>query len=184
MPIVLKTASSILPVTVELVKLHTVIGSEIGSVDDALLEMYIKQATRHGQNITGRSFVEATFELDLGSFPFGKINLMPNLQEVSSVTYMDMEGVEITLDPSLYKIRRTYLVGYIEPVESWPIDAEEILVTFSAGWPEDTGSATLPEDLIGWLMVTVAGMYEDREKFVFNNDGLDCYVVPGIGAGI
>lgn len=195
MPVILKTPSAVMPVTVALVKKHTVIGAEIGTVDDELLSLYISAATLYGQHITGRSFVEATFELDLEEFPTGKVKLMPNLQAVDSVVYTDADGAQITLDTAEYKIRRTHLVGYIEPVDSWPDDAEEIFVTFKAGYPVDQGAVTTPSDIIGWLMVRVADMYAQRESFVLNgtvsempashiDHVLNNHVVPGYGAGV
>jgi len=200
MPITVTTEPSILPVTVEMVKKHTNVDI---TEDDELIEQYIKVATSYGQNITGRMFVAASFELDIDSFPTGKIKLLPSLQSVESVKYTDGEGDEVILSLDEYKVKKTHLVGYIEPVLNWPSDAQDILVCFTSGWPTIDGEgdeepvSTTPDDIRGWIMVRVAGMYEQRENFITSNGSsvtampadfidniLSCWVVPGIGAGV
>ena len=201
MPITLKQASEYLPVSVEMVKIHTVLSSD-NIEDELLIRSYINAAAAYGQNITGRVFVQSTFECDLDEFPIGEINLLPNLQSVASVKYTDEDGEDVTLDASEYDVKKTGLVGYIRPVTSWPAYAEDIVIEFDAGWPVagDTFKApTLPEDIKAWIMIKVAGMYLQRESFVLSSSGklgiaqmpkdfidhaLDCYIVPGLGAGI
>ena len=198
MPITVIAESAVLPVTVDMVKQHTSVGI---SDDDDLIEQYIKAATAYGEKMTGRKFVAASFQLDTELFPVGKVKLLPNLQSVESVKYTDSDGDEITLSVDDYRIRKTHLVGYIEPVSSWPYDAQDILVDFTAGWPVVEGVDTAPDvsstpdDIQGWLMVRVAGMYEQRENFIasssfvsampadFVDNILSCWVVPGVGAG-
>ena len=196
MSITVKAKSDVLPVTVAQVKQHTNIDID---ADDSLLELYIKAAANLGQNLTGRMFVSGTLELDDVAFPTGKLSLYPNLQSVTSVKYTDENDVQQTLDSSEYTVKTTGLIGYIEPVESWPSGAVGILVEFVAGYVPVDGVSTTPEDLQLWLMVKVAGYYKQRESFVTSRVGtlgvaemprsfidhqLDCYVVPGFGAGI
>jgi uncharacterized phiE125 gp8 family phage protein len=196
MPFVVTQTSTVLPVTTEYLKAHTSVSHD---ADDSLIEMYLKSAVAFGENITGKTFVESTFELDLDAFPPGKIALRPNLQSVSSVEYTDTDGILTALDGSSYKVKKTGLVGYIEPVDGWPSGAEDIVITFSAGYPVVDEEATTPNDLKLWLMVKVADFYAYRESVVVSYGGgantaempktfvdnmLSAHIVPGVGAGI
>lgn len=207
MPFSMTIPPEAMPVTVDEVKVHCVVSPDFKD-DDKLLETYIKAATIHGQFLTGRQFVKAAFELDLEKFPVGKekIKLLPELQAVSSVQYINSQDQTVIIPPGEYKVRKTGLRGHIQPIDTWPQDAEDIVIEFEAGWPvtdgatpEDPKISTTPEDIKSWLMVRVAGIYEQREPFVLSASGqfgvasmpknfidhvLDIRVVPGLGAGI
>ena len=199
MPFTIITQPEFDPVTWTEAMAHAVVEN---NDDIDLIRSYITAFTLHGQHITGRQFVEATFELDLEAFPEGKIFLKPNLNSVLSVKYKDSNENIQTLDESAYVIRKTGLIGYLTPLETWPSDVyspADVIVTFKAGWPIINELPTTPEDIKAWIMVRVAGLYEQRENFVLSKGGrfgvanmprdfidsvLDSYIVPGIGAGI
>lgn len=197
MPFTVTEQSTVLPVTVDLLKKHSNVTFDI---DDDLIEFYMIAVVSYGEKITGRKFVQSTFELDLESFPLGVIDLLPNLQSVASIVYTDSEGVEQTLDDSLYKVKKTTLVGYVDSVDYWPTGAKDIIITFDAGWPVAVGDiSTTPSDLKLWIMAKVADYYTFRETFVvssgsradvaempktFVDNMLSNFIVPGIGSGI
>lgn len=193
MPVTVTVQAAQTPVTVAQIKQQTNVTFD---ADDTLLEMFLAAAVEFGENLTGRKFVESTFEFDADTFPAGRIPLYPNLQSVTSITYTDSTGAGQTLDPALYKVKTTALVGYVEAVESWLYGAEDILVTFKAGYPVVNDNITTPADIKQWLMVKVADFYLQRESFVFGRDRvftmpasfvdtmITCKVVPGYGAGI
>ena len=192
MPFIVVTPSTVLPVSVEEVKLQTVVEH---SEDDTLLEMYIKAAVDYGEKVTGRNFTPVTYQLELDSFPAGKIALRPNLQSVTSIVFTDSDGVEQTLDSNEYNVRTTAIVGYVEPVDSWPA-GKDVVVTFTAGYPLSGGEPTTPYGIKLWLMVKVADHYKQRESFLaqggnatvaplpqsFIDNMLSCEIVPGVGA--
>lgn len=195
MPFTKTEQSTTLPVSVDLLKKQSNVTFD---VDDALIEFYLKAVVAYGEKITGRTFVQSTFELDIESFPTGKVALLPNLQSVDSVAYVDADGDAITLSASDYKVKKTALIGYVEPVDSWPYDAEDIVITFKAGYPVVDDSPTTPNDLVMWLMVKVADYYAFRESYIvssasradalempqsFCDNMLSHYIVPGIGSG-
>lgn len=190
MPITIKSADPTPVLTVATVKQHANIDID---ADDTLLEFYVKAVTAYGQRITGRRFVQAAFEKDLDEFPTGNLELLPDLVSVASVTYTDSDDVSQTLSADDYTVKTTGFVGYIEPVDSWPTGATDVLVTFDAGYPvSGGGEATTPDDIKAWLLIRVAGMYAQRENFVIGNvdvstmpkdfidDALSYYKVPGI----
>ena len=199
MPFTIITPPLIYPVSYTEAMLHAVV-EDFDEID--LINSYIKAFTAHGQNITGRQFVEAEFMLYLESFPDGNIFLRPNLNSVTSIEYKDTDGETQIVDTSLYSIKKTGLVGYLSPVTAWPSDGNspaDIMIKFKAGWQVVEGLPTTPEDIRIWIMVRVAGLYEQRENFVLGKSGrfgvsnmprdfidsvLDSYIIPGIGAGI
>lgn len=200
MPLTKTTTTNILPVTPEEAMKYAVVEEKD---DYPLVKRFMKAVTLRGQEITGRQFVVETFELDEEMFPTGKLKLMPNLQSVDSVKYTDSEDEEQTLDSSEYKVKKTGLIGYIKPVDVWPVDATDILVTFTAGYPtsgEDPNIVpTTPDDIVLWIMTKVSGFCEQREDFVLSKGGrfgistmpvdfidsyLDSYIVPGYGSGV
>jgi len=199
MPFTIITTPTVLAVNPLDAMDHTVVE---GTDDFDLISQYIKAFTNHGQNLTGRQFVETVFELDLDEFPFGDIELKPNLQSVTSVIYTDGDDVEQTLNANTYIVKTTPLVGYITPVDEWPSDVADpadLKVRFNAGYPLSSNKATTPEDIKTWIMVRVAGIYEQRANFVLSKGGkfgvapmprdfvdsiLDAYIVPGVGSGV
>lgn len=193
MSLVVITQPVVLPVTVAEVKAHAVIEH---SLDDALIEQYIKAFTAYGQNRTGRQFVATTMELRLDSFPLGSIDLAPELQSIVSIKYTDADGYEDVVDVDEY----TVVNWSISPVNAWPDSARSVKIKFVSGWPatgdgteEFPYTPTTPEDIKAWIMVRVAGIYEQRENFVLSKSGgfgvsempkdfidfaLDLYAVP------
>lgn len=198
MPFTVKTKPEILPVTVEAAMAHNI---DVNKNNVDIYSGFIKAFTDKGQGITGRQFVKTGFTLDLDVFPDSKIDLMPNLQAVSEVRYIDANDEAQTLHVDEYTIKKTTIIGQISPVESWPVGATDIEVDFESGYPVDseTKSASTPDSIKIWMMVKIAGIFEQRSDFVLSKGGrfgiatmprdfidsmLDEYIVPGRGSGI
>ena len=169
MPVTLITAPTVEPVTVDEVKAHT---SVEHSADDTLLGTYIKAARLHGENLTGRQFVAATWELVLDDFPANSGHLVlpkPPLQSVTSVVYYDTDNVQQTLvEGTDYVVSTDHEPGrvYLAPDQTWPPTYDRfdaVRVRYVTGWPLDGGDPTTPEDIKAWLMVRVSDLYEFRE---------------------
>ncbi len=80
------------PVTLAEAKLHARIDHDL---EDGLLATFIAAARQHGEQLTGRQFVEAAYELSLDGFPCGDdpIELpKPPLQAVESISFVDRDG--------------------------------------------------------------------------------------------
>lgn len=171
MTLVLITPPTAEPVTADEVKAHCNIES---TADDVLLNGYIAAARRVGENLTKRQFVSATYELVLDRFPgwTGAIELpMPPLQSVTSVKYIDEDGVEQTLSTDLYTVDTDSEPGRIYPVydEEWPDtrgQRQAVRIRYVTGWPVETSGPTTPENIRTWVMIRVAGWYESREPII------------------
>lgn len=155
----LVTAPTDEPVTLAEVKAHCVIGHD---EDDLLLAIMISAAREHGESITGRSWVPKTLEVVLDSFPSGHIDLPCSpITAVASVKYIDVDGVEQTLDASEYTVDSESLVGRIVVSDEWPDTRDTVnavRVRYTAGW------ATVPSAIKQWLLIRVATLYEHRES--------------------
>lgn len=88
------------------------------------------------------------------------------LRQVLGITYLDADGVERTLDPSVYRVvsgRR----GRVEPKldQAWPATAPlagAVAITYTAGYATD--AATLPPAAKPATLLLVGTLYEHRES--------------------
>jgi len=179
--------SPILPVSLDLAKSHLRCRN---SRDDALILQYlaacVTQIEREARTPMGR----ATWVYAIDRFPTlvsweassytsvrdrhevyegnPRLTMFIPIQPivaVSSITYKDLGGNTVTLDPSKYSVG--YSTGRIFPYPSWPPTwpitdvgvPENVKVTFTAG-PENPKD--VPADLIQAVLLQLADMYENR----------------------
>lgn len=182
------------PITVAQAKLHTRIDS---TDEDALIPILVAAARAHGEQVTGRAFVERTVELTLDGFPGadGSIELpAPPLGEVLSVKYDDPAGLEQELLVTGYRIATVsdFVPPKLRPARGtvWPATEggiETVRVRYKCGWPvsglgteASPYAAAVPEAIKAWLLVRVTGLYEQREAFVLGqNSGANGVVSMG-----
>ena len=169
------TSATVAPVSMADIKGHTRVDS---AAEDALLTKYLKAAWWHGEMLTNRGFVAATWELPLTYFPVRRdyIELpMPPLQSVESFTYVDRDDATQTLTEGVdFYVDLDSEPGRVFPVDAWPVDCRkrpgDVRVRYISGYPlietDDGDLPTTPEGIQNWLMVRVAGAYEQRENFL------------------
>ncbi|MEF2545955.1 hypothetical protein VQ045_02140 [Aurantimonas sp. E1-2-R+4] len=155
--------------------------------EDVLIASYIKAAVSRFDGpfgLLGRCLISQTWRLSLDAFSTRITIPTSPVQSITSVKYLDTDGVEQTLAAF-----RTYGIGGLErpfllPAEgeSWPQSAERpdaVTVEFVAGYgaaPED-----VPADLINAIRRTVAHYFENRESIVIG-DRFD--ELPDVSAAI
>lgn len=164
------TAAQNEPIDKTEAKLHMAIDD---TTFDDLIEEYIKAARQYVEAETHRQLVTATYELIADRFagsnnriylPFGQ------LQSVTSVKYIDTDGVEQTLDSSKYKVSDSREPGFIEPAysESWPtarLEADAVRIRFVCGYGAPN---TVPGEVKHVLLMLVAHFFEHREAVAMN----------------
>lgn len=140
-----------------------------GNADDALLTGIIIPAARRAAEIrTGRALVTQTWELALDVFPASEIELlMPPVQSVSSIKYLDPAGVERTLDAQDYALDNYgSMRHWVIPAAGaeWPdtlAAANAVKVHFVAGY----GLAVeVPADIKAWIQLAIGTLYAYREN--------------------
>jgi len=143
------------------------LGSEAPSANttvDPELRLLIAAMRRKAESILKRYLITQTVDLYLDSFPPWGI-LLPPLQSVTAITYIDTAGVEQTLSPSLYLVDAVSTPARITPAcnETWPTAREQnnsVKVRFVAGYG---GAADVPESIKHWIMMQVKHAYDNRD---------------------
>lgn len=131
---------------------------------DAMIGRMLKAAVAYLQNRTGRQFCSATYTLYLDEFPCGLIELrLAPLVSVDAVRYVDLAGVQQTLDAAAYQADLHSQPGRLLPAlgTSWPfarrqLNAVEVAIT-AGGAPAD-----VPELAQQAVLMLVALWYENR----------------------
>lgn len=168
------------PVTLTEAKLHARIGHDI---EDGLLATFIEAARQHGEQLTGRQFVEAAYELSLDGFPCGDdpIELpKPPLQAVEAVSFVPPDGETQTMSATDYVVDTSGLLGRIYSADgaAWPATRRRrnaVTINFRTGWPVVTGNPSTPDSIKSWMLCRVTGLYEQRESFA----GRSVSALPG-----
>lgn len=152
------------PVSVEQAKDNSRV--EVGD-EDALIAGLITSGTQVAEAFTRRQLITATLELSLDSFPAidKPIQLpKPPLQSVTSIKYIDRDGVEQTLTG--FQVDTSCEPGRIAPAfgTSWP-DTRDLLgavkIRYVAGFGDPDA---VPQGLRVAIQQMVSGWFENRES--------------------
>lgn len=152
-----------------------------GTDDDVLITAQIAAARPWAEEFTNRAFVTQTWKWNLDRFPPNDAPIeLPKapLQSVTSVKYIDGDGIEQTWAATEYTVQAfsgpTAMPGRLWPKfgKTYPTPRDEpgaVRIEFIAGY----GAASLvPEGIKAALKILVAELYERREE-----------VVPGMVSG-
>lgn len=186
--IITKTAPATEPVTVTELKDFLRLS---GTSDDVLLGGLITAARAAVEKITGRTFITTVYQLYFDVFPLCIELARPPVQSISSITYIDEDGVLQTLLSSEYVVDVASLYGRIVPAydEEWP-DTQGIInavcVEYKAGYGD--AAASVPAPLKEAIKMLASDIYEHPEANVelslSENKSmsflLDAYKIPGV----
>jgi len=160
------TAPAVEPVDLTLAKAHCRVTN---SAEDTLLTHYIEAArlTVDGRaGVLGRALITQTWELVLDCFPSEFIRLpLPPLQSVTSIKYLDPDGVEQTLDSARYLVdNASQPGGVVVDADGWPATddtANAVRIRFVAGY--GATAASVPAPIRSAILLTVGDLYENRQ---------------------
>lgn len=146
-----------------------------GDDEESLIQRLIGAARRYYERVTRRQLVTATWELSIARFPYGSPISNPwkaavqlprsPLAAVISVKYLDLNGTQQTLDPSIYDVDKTVEPGVVRLAygKMWPsvrMYPGAILIRFDAGY----GTAIqVPDEHKAVLGLLIGHLYEHRE---------------------
>lgn len=166
----------------------------VNTTGDPEITTLIKTARHAAEGYTRRALVTQTWDLKLDSFPCRTIHLpKPNLQSVTSITYIDTDGTTQTLAADQYLVdtsstpaRITSAFGLVWPVTRWQNNA--VTVRFVAGYGL---AADVPDGIKSWMIVRIKHLFDNPDAIVVQGrnqiaempralvDGmLDEYTVP------
>lgn len=164
MPIIKATPPAEQPITLAEAKLQCQVDADITD-EDALIDTYIESATGFCEEYTGRPLITQEKQY-IGGFGT-RIELTPNLLSVESVTYVDTDGATQTLDPAVYYIDTSSVVGRVIPLETWPAvkstHPQPVTVNFTCGYGD---AADVPESIKQCIRLLVGHWYRNREPVV------------------
>ena len=165
-----------LPVTLEQAKAQCRVDIDI---EDALVERLIRSAWQHAEHYQQRTLLTCELGMTLHSFsshestrhgfstdcflPNGLIQLpYPPLQSITSITYIDPNGQEQTLDPSAYEFEFNPGKGVIYPAygHHWPATRcyrNSVTIRWIAGYDE------CPIETQSAILLMVGHLFEHRE---------------------
>lgn len=164
MALTLTTGPAIEPVTLTEAKEHLRVDIED---DDSLILTYIAAARRNVESWLHRALINQTFTLKLDEFPSVIRLPRPPLSSVTSIQYIDDDGVEQTVSSSVYTVDTDSTPGLVYEAydQDWPSDlrgiANQITVTYVAGFGAD--AADVPETIRAGILMLAADLYEHRE---------------------
>lgn len=139
--------------------------------EDTVVDMLAKAATEAVQEELSRALTEATWELRLDRFPVWEIRVpRPPLKSVTSIKYLDNDGVLTTLATSEYTVEtfqdaRQTVPARIVPahLKSWPTTQDvpnAVVVEYVAG----VTSSALPASVRLAILMTAGELYLNRER--------------------
>jgi uncharacterized phiE125 gp8 family phage protein len=160
----LYTAPTEEPVTTAEAKLHLRVSH---SDEDTHIARLVAAARRRCETETRRALVTQTWDLTLQDWPCDDriILPLPPAQSITSITYVDSDGVTQTIASSVYKLSAgTPGIISLKDDQSWPSglrdEADPITVRFVAGYG---AASTVPESLKAGILMLVGTLYENRE---------------------
>jgi uncharacterized phiE125 gp8 family phage protein len=146
--------------------------AEFSVSEEDLIESLITAARQWCEEYLGRAIGVQTLELRMGGFPVdnGPIVLRSPTIEVTSVKYLDTDGVEQTMDEADY-ITSDAEPAEIVPVSAWPVafgSSDSVRVEYEAGYSAGSPlvSDVLPKTIRTAILMMVADMYTNREAQV------------------
>ena len=131
--------------------------------DDELITSMVKGATVVAQAFINQQITECQYALALSSFQ-KEVSLLSPVKTIDSVKYYDTTNTLQTLDGSNYYLMDFGLPNKLIFTEGVSLDTynrpDAIQITFTSGM------TTVPSDIIQWVRIRIASMYQFREQFV------------------
>lgn len=153
-----------LPVELANVKEHLKIA---GTDEDTYITNLIRTATDLAEKITGRDFINKTYEAYLDCFPCDGVKLEIRKSKLQSITSLEYykDGVLTTFASESYATTNTpyYSEVFLNNGYSYPTTdtrPQAAKITFVAGYGETADD--VPQGIKQGLYMVIAGLYENR----------------------
>ncbi len=164
MSLKLITGPAVEPISLDEAKAHCRVDD---SDNDAPLTLMIKAARSLAEARLGRALVSQLWELTLDAFPAAEVRLeKPAVLGITSVKYLDPDGVEQTMAAEDYVLDAALLPGWLFPSDVWPETydgANAVKIRFTAGY--GAAASDVPNDIKAWMLLQIGALYRNREAF-------------------
>lgn len=167
------------PITLEEARLHLRVTPNSDSPpthpDDSLIQALITASRQWCENYLRRALAPQMVEVILDCFPANEIQLpFSPILDIVSLTYIDPNGDQQTLDPALYVLDNEQEPGWVLPVINtvWPTTYEVInavRVRYNVGYtiPSDSPSIQpFPSTIRSAMLLLIGHWYENREAVI------------------
>lgn len=134
--------------------------------EDDLITNLIKEVRDHTENYLSRALINQTWKLYLDFFPSVISIPRPPLSSVTTIEYVDTDGVTQTLANSVYTVDTDAEPGLIYEAynQNWPTHRDvqkAITITFVGGY--GASSSSIPPAIIRGMYLFIGHYYENRE---------------------
>lgn len=176
------TAPASEPIDLATAKAHCRV---IHSSEDSLIALYIAaaaQALDGPDGLLGRALLTQTWDYSQDGFDGDSIALpLPPLQSVTTVKYLDADGVLQTLDAGRYTVNTADGTVTID-ADGWPTTQDvpnAVTIRFVAGYASAT---EVPAPIRAAMLLHIGDLFENRqigtERQVFTNPAYDALTYP------
>jgi uncharacterized phiE125 gp8 family phage protein len=145
--------------------------------EDSLINLLITAARSWAEDFTQRALITQTWDYKLNAFADEMEIPLPPLQSVTSIKYIDTNGVEQTLAVTEYTVDTAAERGLVRLAygKSWPAvraQANVVTIRFVAGYP---AAADVPGTIKAACLLILGELYARRENAIV---GAPITVVP------
>lgn len=154
------------PVTLDEARAHLRAAT---TLEDAIIASLIKVARVTCEDRLQRALIASSWRLTIDAFSPAIALRMPRIISVTSIKYVDEDGVQQILSPASYLVDTASEPGWIVPANgyAWPATRDQINaveIEFSAGY--GATAADVPAPIRQWILLMVGTLYENRETVV------------------
>lgn len=170
------TAPAVEPITLAEAKTFCRVDPDL-TVEDALITELISAARRQLEVETGRAYAVQTVRAVFDRFPLGRKFLpVPRfpLISVDSLTYIDSDGAEQTVDAADYRVETGAMPGGIFITGTWPVPQASpgaVRVQYQCGYTATDGegeeaSELLPGNAKMAMLFLINHYFENRDTVI------------------
>ena len=133
--------------------------------DDSYIDSLVVAARQYTEQVTRRALITQTWNLYLDEFVSPVLLPRPPLSSVSSIKYIDTDGVEQTTVTGVYTVDTDAEPGHVFTAynQAWPTARQvekAIDIEYVAGYGD---AAAVPQGLKHAMLLLIAHWYEHRE---------------------
>ncbi len=140
--------------------------------EQTMVEGLIAAARTYAEEFTQRQLITATWQLSLDEFPSDSMEVItlhrPPLAAITSVYYLDGDGVSTLMSSSLYQADYRSTPGRLvaEPDTFWPVTETDRLNAVTILYTSGYGAAgtSVPRAIRQAMLLMIGAWYENREN--------------------
>lgn len=141
------------------------------TTNDPLLTQIIASVRQTVEERIGRALITQTREKVLDAFPECIYLERPPVASVTSVKYIDIDGVEQTLSASLYQVDTESEPARVKPAygQTWPATRAQdnaVRVRYVCGYG---ASASVPQPIRSYMLLRIKHAYDQRDPVNVGN---------------